>query len=270
MTAKTIGIIAIKGGVGKTTTASNLALLLAREYNKKVLLVDANFSAPNLGFHVGEVNPQNTVHDVLTDKVKIKKAIRKHEAGFDFIPGSLMKSHIYPFKLKSKLLSIKEDYDFIVLDSSPTLNNEILATMMASDSMFCVTTPDFPTLSCTMHAVKMAKDKKTPISGIIINKARNKVFELGLEDIEASTATPVMAVIPDDVNVPKALAETAPCSMIYPNSGASIEYRKLAAAMVGEECKEPNFAKRVIRAITREVPKEEVNRVLMAKGFFEV
>ena len=270
MTAKTIGIIAIKGGVGKTTTASNLALLLAREYEQKVLLVDANFSAPNLGFHVGETNPKNTIHDVLTDKVKMNKAIRKHKGGFDFIPGSLMKSHIYPFKLKSKLLSVKDDYDFIVLDSSPTLNNEIMATMLASDSMFCVTTPDFPTLSCTMHAVKMAKEKKTPISGIIINKARNKLFELGIEDIETSTGTPVMAIVPDDVNVPKALAETAPCSMVYPDTEASIEYRKLAAAMIGKEYAEPRLAKRIKRAITREVPKEEVNRVLMAKGFFDV
>lgn len=270
MTAKTIGIIAIKGGVGKTTTASNMALLLAREYNKKVLLVDANFSAPNLGFHLGETNPKNTIHDLLTDKIKVGKAIRKHEGGFDYIPGSLMKTYIYPFKLKSKLLRLKEDYDFIVLDSSPTMNNEILATMLASDSMFCVTTPDFPTLGCTMHAVKMAKDKKTPISGIIINKARHKSFELSIEDIETSTGTPVMAVVPDDMNVPKALAETFPCSMAYPGSSASIEYRKLAAAMVGDEYKEPRLARRIVKAVTRDVPKEEVNRVLLSKGFFEV
>jgi MinD-like ATPase involved in chromosome partitioning or flagellar assembly len=45
---KIIGIISIKGGVGKTTAVSNLGAVLANEFGKKVLLVDANFTAPNL------------------------------------------------------------------------------------------------------------------------------------------------------------------------------------------------------------------------------
>jgi len=49
---KTIGIISIKGGVGKTTTVSALGAALANEFDKKVLLIDANFSAPNLALHL--------------------------------------------------------------------------------------------------------------------------------------------------------------------------------------------------------------------------
>ena len=49
---KTIGVISIKGGVGKTTIASSLAADLVNHYGKKVLLVDANYSAPNLGLHI--------------------------------------------------------------------------------------------------------------------------------------------------------------------------------------------------------------------------
>ncbi|MFH1290833.1 MAG: ParA family protein, partial [Nanoarchaeota archaeon] len=49
---KTIGVIAIKGGVGKTTISAALATDLANHYGKKVLLVDANYSAPNLGLHM--------------------------------------------------------------------------------------------------------------------------------------------------------------------------------------------------------------------------
>ena len=47
--SKTIGLIAIKGGVGKTTISASLASDLVNHYGKKVLLVDANYSAPNLG-----------------------------------------------------------------------------------------------------------------------------------------------------------------------------------------------------------------------------
>jgi len=62
---KIIGVISLKGGVGKTTTVANLGASLAKDFNKKVLVVDANFSAPNLGLHLGLVDPKTTIHDVL-------------------------------------------------------------------------------------------------------------------------------------------------------------------------------------------------------------
>ncbi|MCH8872918.1 AAA family ATPase, partial [candidate division KSB1 bacterium] len=57
--AKTIGILSIKGGVGKTSTVAALGAAIAG-FDKKVLLIDGNFSAPNLGLHLGIVNPKVT------------------------------------------------------------------------------------------------------------------------------------------------------------------------------------------------------------------
>ena len=49
---KVIGVISIKGGVGKTAVSASLASALSNLHDKKVLLVDANYSAPNLGLHM--------------------------------------------------------------------------------------------------------------------------------------------------------------------------------------------------------------------------
>ncbi len=264
MIAKTIGVISIKGGVGKTTTVANLGAILA-EFGKKVLIVDGNFSAPNLALHLGIVEPEFTLHDVLNKNVPIKKAIQSH-GQYDILPGALLGRKINAFELKRKLKEIKKDYDVIVIDSSPTLNEEIIATMVASDQLIVVTSPDYPTLSCTMHAVKTAKRKKIPIVGLILNKVRNKKFELTLEEIEQATDTPVLAVLPDDIKILESVAYTTPASQHSPLANAVIEYKKLAAALIGQDYKDPRLITKIKNFFLNDVRKEEINRTLFKEN----
>ena len=63
---ESIGILSIKGGVGKTTTTVSLGAALAQQ-GKNVLLVDGNFSAPNLALHLGIVQPEISLYDVLKE-----------------------------------------------------------------------------------------------------------------------------------------------------------------------------------------------------------
>ena len=258
--AKIIGVIAIKGGVGKTTTVSNLGAVLADEFMKRVLIVDANFSAPNLGLHLGIVKPDHTVHDVLSDKVNISKAIMEHHVGFDVLPASLVPKKINPYKLRNRLDKIKDDYDYILLDSSPAMNEEILSTMIAADELLVVTTPDYPTLSCTMHAVNVAKKKKTPIAGLIINKVRNKKFELELADIEEATGVPVLAVLPDDIKVLQSLSNTLPVAVDTPKNDVSIEYKKLGAALIGDHYADTRLTHHVKKVFQKHHAKADQNR----------
>src|SRR3989338_9727115 len=135
---KTIGIISIKGGVGKTTVASSMATDLANNFNKKVMLIDANYSAPNVGLHMDIVSPEKTIHDVIAGRARIESAIHKR-FGVDVVPGSYFSNkELNYLKLKDKIAKVKGDYDFIILDSSPALNEEVLSAMMASDHLFVV------------------------------------------------------------------------------------------------------------------------------------
>ncbi len=179
-----IGIISIKGGVGKTSSVCALGAALANDFQQRVLLIDANFSAPNLALHVGIVDPEKTLHDIFRNKSNPEKAIYETEYGFHLMPGALISKKVEPFLLKSYIKELKDNYDFILIDSSPTLNEEILATMVASDELFVVSTPDHVTLSTTLRAIKLAKQKNIPITGIILNKVYNKNFELNVGDIE--------------------------------------------------------------------------------------
>ena len=262
--SKTIGIISIKGGVGKTTIASSLASDLVNHYNKKVLLVDANYSAPNLGLHMDIVTPKKTIHHVLDRKAKIKSTVQ-NKFGVDVIPGEyIYNTSLNYLKLKDYLNKIKNDYDFVILDSSPSLNEEILSTIFASDNLFVVTTPDYPTLSCSLKAAKLAKQRGKPISGIIINKVRDPSFEITLKEIEEASELPVVARIPDDKAASRSLFMRIPVSIYNRRSGFSKEINKLNAALTNTKEKR-SFLKMLLPS---NFHKEEINRQLMRRKFY--
>jgi len=261
---KIIGVLSLKGGVGKTSTVATLGAAIAG-FGRKVLLVDGNFSSPNLGLHLDIIDPEVTLHHVLSREVNIKDAICKLE-NFDVIPSSVFtKININPLKLKDNIKGLKRKYDVILIDSSPALSEETLAVILASDELLVVTTPDYPTLSTTLKAVKIAKERGTPIIGLVLNKVYDKNFELSLDDIEKTAEVPVMAVIPHDVDVLKALSEFTPSVTYKPKSNGSREYKKLAATLIGEKY-EPTKLKRFFRWINPQ--KQDINRTIFYEEVF--
>ncbi|MBI1972614.1 AAA family ATPase [Candidatus Woesearchaeota archaeon] len=264
--SKIIGIISIKGGVGKTSVTANIGAALAQEFNKNVIIVDANFSAPNLGLHFGLTQPSVTLHDVLSNKVDIGDAIHEYDKHLHLVPGSLLNEKINPYALREKVKKLKAYYDVILLDSSPNLNDELRAVMLASDQLLVVTNPDFPTLSTTMHAVKVARQKRTPIVGLVLNRVRGKSFELSVEEIEESCGVPIIGVLPEAITMPESVAETTPATLYKPHTDVAVEFKKIAAALIDARYRDPRFFAQFRNLFRTDPRKEDVNRDMMRKG----
>lgn len=265
---KTIGVVSLKGGVGKTSIVVSLGSAIS-DFGKKVLLIDGNLSSPSLGLHLNVIEPEKTLHHVLNRKARTRDAIYKIEGveGLHVMPASIFnKSNVSPLQLKNRIKGLKRSYDIVLLDSSPALDEETLAVILASDELLVVTTPDRPTLSATIKAIKLAKQRGTPISGLVLNKVHNKDFEISFDDVEGTLDIPVLAVIPYDLNILRSLSEMKPYTSHKPKSKGSIEYKKLAAALVGEKYKHStlkDFFRRIMPS------RQEINREIFYNRIFK-
>ena len=262
---KTIGVISLKGGVGKTSVVASLGAALS-EFGKKVLLIDGNLSSPTLGLHLNIIDPEKTLHHVLSRKSNTSEAIYE-TMGLDVMPSSIFERlEVNPLKLKDRIKGLKRKYDVILIDSSPSLNEETLAVMLASDGLLVVTTPDHPTLSTTLKAVKLARQRGANILGLVMNKVHDMDFELSLDDIEDTLEIPVLAVIPYDVGVLGALSHMEPFTFFKPNSKGSIELKKLAGVLIGQKYQQTRL-KDFLRKITPK--RQEINREIFYSRVFE-
>lgn len=234
--ARIIGVVSGKGGVGKTTTVANIGVSLAHDYKKRVLAIDGNVTTSNLGIHLGFLYPPVTLHDVLEDKVPIDQAIYVHESGLHVIPASLsVKRKAYYERLKSKIAELAANYDVILIDGAAGIGNEVKATIMASDELLIITNPEIPAVTAAIKVSETAKDMNSQIRGVVVNKMRNKSYEVSTNEIESSCESEVISTIPEDSAVQESISKRVPVIQYNPRSHAAIEFRKLAASLIGEK-----------------------------------
>lgn len=241
--AKVFSVISIKGGVGKTTTTANLGAAFA-QLGKKVLLIDANITAGGLGLHCGVTKPTSSLQEVLLGKRSPNAAVTTVSEKIDLLPSIPVQQHVDTLRLRHRLEPIRDAYDVILIDSSPTLNHELLGAMLAADELLVVSTPDHPTAHATTYATSIARKRGMPVAGIILNQVRDKPFELPLEQIEQQAEALVLSVIPYETKMHEAIAHTTSLVHHAPTSDATTAYLELAACLLGDAYHEPRLLQR--------------------------
>ncbi|GBE56470.1 septum site-determining protein MinD [archaeon BMS3Bbin16] len=226
--AKVYGILSAKGGVGKTTITANLGSILAREFKKKVLAVDANIEVPNLHLYLDMLGLPSSLQNVIKDEVSIAHSTYIHKSGLSVVPGSFLEEGVDVTRLKNIIGLVKGLYEIILLDSHPHVDKETRAVIESSDEVLIVTNPWIPIVTSCLLTIKLVNEVGTPIKGIILNKVGRSDEEMSAREVEDSLGLPILAKIPADINVYRGVEKRTPVVVEVPKSPASKEFRRLA------------------------------------------
>jgi septum site-determining protein MinD len=227
-----IGIASGKGGVGRTTTALNLALAL-HQFGRDVVLVDCHLSAPHIALHLGASKIPKTIHHALRKEVNVKDAAYQHESGLRLVPGEIHSENHNVEEIKETLLDLIGTGEIVIIDMAPS-GQETLEVMKSLDDMFIIATPDLPSVAEALKTIRKAKELGVNILGIILNKVHNDDLELDVTSVETLTDTRVVGVVPSNKSFREALKAKQPLLYSHPNEKASKEYKRIASKLIGK------------------------------------
>lgn len=155
----TVAVTSGKGGVGKTTIAANLALLLGRG-GRSVRLVDADFGLANAEVLLG-VRPQHTMADVLGGRVDAREAWTQVEQGVKLLSSGSGLEELANLDgpagtaLLRTILGSADEGDLIIIDTAPGINESVVSLLACADEVLMVTTPEPTSIADSYAAIKV-------------------------------------------------------------------------------------------------------------------
>lgn len=228
-----IAILSGKGGVGKTTTAVNLGIALAK-LGKDTTLLDANFTTPDVAVHIGIPMGTPTLHHVLSGDAHLKQAMHLHYSGLKILPASTAFNDIKRARYErfGDIVSLISA-EYLLMDCSAGLGREVERVLENSDEALVVTNPEWPAITNALKCVMMAEKLGKPVLGVVLNRVRYAQLEPAIEQVESILDKPIITAVPEDDNVRMAIATKNPVVISYPDSDVAHAYKKLAADISG-------------------------------------
>ena len=239
--AQVISIINQKGGVGKSTTSQTLAAGLSLK-GFRVLLIDMD-SQGNLSYSAGADKQGVTILEVLKQEQNAMAAVQ-HLKSFDIIPASISLAGAdmqltemgKEYRLREALEPIKENYDYVVIDTPPALGILTVNALTASDSVVIPAQADIYSVDAigqlynTIKAVKQYTNKNLSIKGILLTRFSDRtVLSRDLATMIDNTAATLgtklyKATIREAIGIKEAQANRVDIFEYAPKSNVAADY----------------------------------------------
>ncbi len=240
-----------KGGVGKTTTAINLAACLA-EKGKKVLAIDMD-SQGNMtsGFGIETDNIEYSIYDTLTGEANIGQSmILDVFENLSVVPANQNLSGVEiefidadkpQYILKNIIKNIRKKFDFIVIDCPPALGMLTINSLTAADTVIVPIQCEFYALEGlsqlihTINIIKKKLNKNLEIEGVVFTMydSRNNLSQEVVDNVKENLDELIYnTVVPRNVRLAEAPSFGLPINLYDPRSSGAHAYRELADEVI--------------------------------------
>lgn len=241
---RVLAISSGKGGVGKTNVVAGLALALARQ-KQRVVIVDADFGLANLDILLG-LSPASTLEQVLRGEKVLEEILVEGPDGIRIVPASsgvqelTRLDHAAELRLVQGLQRVAEDADWMLVDTAAGVHDSVVKLLMAAQQVLLVATPEPASLVDAYAVLKVLhlRDAEKPVRLVVNNAQSADEAEETIQQLDLATrrflgrSVEALGAIPHDPWLLQAVREQRCVVERYPESPSAKAFESLARILI--------------------------------------